>query len=56
MGISLMVKYLFSWSKVAVVPARRADTTAAPTFMRLLKGVEKNSRSRNDTSVPAAEP
>ena len=28
-GIWLMEKYLFSWSRAAVVPARRALTTAA---------------------------
>ena len=33
-GIWLMVKYLFSWSRVAVVPARRAEATAAPGFRR----------------------
>ena len=33
-GMPQMVKYLFSWSSVLVVPARRALTTAAPTFVR----------------------
>lgn len=28
-GIWQMLKYLFNWSKVAVVPARLAETTAA---------------------------
>ena len=31
-GISDIVKYLFSWSNVAVVPALRADTIAAAGF------------------------
>ena len=38
-GIPLMVKYLFSTSKEAVLPARRQETTAAPTFMVLSKPV-----------------
>ena len=32
MGIWDIRKYLFSWSNVAVVPALRADTTAAAGF------------------------
>ena len=39
-GIPDMVKYLFSSSKVAEQPPRRAHTTLAPTFMVLSKGVE----------------
>ncbi len=35
MGMPLMLKYLFSTSKLAVLPPRRQDTTAAPTFMCL---------------------
>ena len=35
----LMVKYLFSSSKVAEQPPRRATTTDAPTFIRLSKPV-----------------
>jgi hypothetical protein len=31
-GICDIVKYLFSWSKVDVVPALLADTTAAAGF------------------------
>ena len=38
-GIPAMVKYLFSSSKVADRPPRRATTTLAPTFIRLSKGV-----------------
>ena len=33
MGMLVMVKNLFSWSKVAEQPPRRAHTTLAPTFM-----------------------
>ena len=33
MGMPEMVKYLFSTSKLEVLPPRRQDTTAAPTFM-----------------------
>ena len=33
-GIQLMVKYLFSASSAAVVPPRRAETTAAPGLYR----------------------
>ena len=40
MGIPEMVKYLFSSSKVAEQPPRRAHTTLAPTYMVLSKGVE----------------
>ena len=39
-GMPEMVKNLFSWSKVADRPPRRAATTLAPTFMVLSKGVE----------------
>ena len=39
MGIPEIVKYLFSSSKVAEQPPRRAQTTLAPTFMVLSKGV-----------------
>ena len=39
MGMPEMVKYLFSSSKVAEQPPRRAQTTLAPTFMVLSKGV-----------------
>ena len=43
-GIPVMVKYLFSTSKVAVLPPRRQVTTAAPTFMVLsTPSVLKNS-------------
>ncbi len=38
-GIPEMVKNLFSSSKVADSPPRRAATTLAPTFMDLSKGV-----------------
>ena len=38
-GMPLIVKYLFSSSKVAERPPRRATTTLAPTFMLLSKGV-----------------
>ena len=38
-GMPLMVKNLFSSSKVADRPPRRAHTTAAPTFMVLSKEV-----------------
>ena len=38
-GIPEMVKYLFSSSKVAEQPPRRAQATLAPTFMVLSKGV-----------------
>ena len=38
-GIPEMVKNLFSSSKVADSPPRRAATTLAPTFMVLSKGV-----------------
>ena len=38
-GIPEMVKNLFSSSKVADYPPRRATTTLAPTFMVLSKGV-----------------
>ena len=34
-GIWQMVKYLFNWSKVAVFPARRAETTAADVLASL---------------------
>ena len=39
MGMELMVKYLFSSSKVEEQPPRRATATLAPTFMALLKRV-----------------
>ena len=55
-GILEIVKYLFSSSKVAVVPARRAQAMLAPTFMVLSKWVLKNSRSRQAMSVALAEP
>ena len=35
-GMPHIVKYLFSASKVAVLPPRRQETTDAPTFMVLL--------------------
>ena len=38
-ALAEMVKYLFSSSKVADRPPRRATTTLAPTFIRLSKGV-----------------
>ncbi len=38
-GIPLIVKYLFNPSKVADKPPRLADTTLAPTFIVLSKGV-----------------
>ena len=38
-GIPLIVKYLFNPSKVADRPPRLADTTLAPTFIVLSKGV-----------------
>ena len=56
MGMPQMVKYLFSASKVAVLPPRRQDTTDAPTFMVLLiHGVLKNSRSIKEMAPPAGE-
>ena len=39
-GIPEIVKYLFSWSNVALAPPRRQETTAAPTFIVLSNGVE----------------
>ena len=55
MGIWLMVKYLFSSSKVAEQPPRLAQTTLAPTFIVLSKDVLKNSLSRVAISVAFAE-
>ena len=55
-GMPHIVKYLFSASKVAVLPPRRQDTTDAPTFMVLsMWGVLKNSRSINEMAPPAGE-
>ena len=34
MGIWVIMKYLLSWSSVTVVPARRAEATAAAGFMK----------------------
>ena len=50
-----MVKYLLSSSKVAEQPPRRADTTAAPTFMLLSNGVLKKSLSKKLIKLPLAE-
>ena len=55
-GIPQMVKYLFSASKVAVLPPRRQVTTAAPTFMVLsMPRVLKNNRSMKEMAPPAGE-
>ena len=54
-GMPLMVKYLFSWSKVAEQPPRLATATDAPTFMRLSKWALKKSRSSTAMRVALAE-
>lgn len=54
-GIPLMVKYLFSWSKVAEQPPLLATATEAPTFIVLSNRVPWNMRSRSEISVPFAE-
>lgn len=52
----VMVKYLFSTSKEAVLPPRRQVVTAAPTFMVLSSArVLKNSRSIKEMAPPAGE-
>ena len=55
-GIPVMVKYLFSTSKDAVLPPLRQVTTAAPTFMVLsTPSVLKNSLSMKEIAPPAGE-
>ena len=55
MGISQMVKYLFSTSKLETVPARRATATAAAGLYRKVPEPVKNRRSRKLMSEPLGE-
>ena len=60
MGISFIVKYLLSWSNVAVVPLLLADTTQAAGLRRnvselLIYISEKKSLSMNDVIAPPAD-
>ena len=53
-GIWLNRKYLFSWSRAAAAPARRAETTAAAGFSRRASPAERNSRSMTPVTWPEA--
>lgn len=55
MSMPEMMKNLFSSSKVADSPPRRAVTPAVPTLMVLSKGVLRNSRVKKAASVALAE-
>ena len=54
-GILLMVKYLFSWSKVAVAPPLRQETTAAPNLLAKAPLDITNNLSYAQEACPAAE-